>query len=147
MEAAPHAKCGSQMSVGSTTMMWMFIGRKAKPSSAHNCWLQLQHTTYLNGASPQHGFQNVTHLPRLREEKSMVMKKMVMFGAKFGWTFWPFCLETHIFMCGALKLSGIVRANFRLNIAIAMLFVSLKDILPKGPCRTKDASGWRLTTP
>ena len=28
-------------------------------------------------------------------------------------------------MCGALKLSGIVRANFRLNIAIAMLFLSL----------------------
>ena len=29
-------------------------------------------------------------------------------------------------MCGALKLSGIVRANVRLNIAIAMLFWSLK---------------------
>ena len=28
-------------------------------------------------------------------------------------------------MCGALKLSGIVHANFRLNIAIAMLFLSL----------------------
>ena len=28
-------------------------------------------------------------------------------------------------MCGALKLSGIVRANFRLNIAIAMLFLFL----------------------
>ena len=33
-------------------------------------------------------------------------------------------------MCGALKLSGIVRANFRLNIAIAMLFLSLTGHLP-----------------
>ena len=33
-----------------------------------------------------------------------------------------FASKPHIFMCGALKLSGIVRANFRLNIAIAMLF-------------------------
>ena len=33
--------------------------------------------------------------------------------------------KPHIFMCGALKLSGIVRANFRLNIAIPMLFLSL----------------------
>ena len=29
----------------------------------------------------------------------------------------------HVFKCGALKLSGIVRANVRLNIAITMLFV------------------------
>ena len=42
-----------------------------------------------------------------------------------------FASKPHIFMCGALKLSGIVRANFRLNIAIAMLFWSLKY-----PCRT-----------
>ena len=34
--------------------------------------------------------------------------------------------KPHIFMCGALKFSGIVRANFRLNIAIPMLFLSLK---------------------
>ena len=33
-----------------------------------------------------------------------------------------FASKPHIFMCGALKLSGIVRANFRLNIAIPMLF-------------------------
>ena len=33
-----------------------------------------------------------------------------------------FASKPYIFMCGALKLSGIVRANFRLNIAIAMLF-------------------------
>ena len=32
-----------------------------------------------------------------------------------------FASKPHIFMCGALKLSGIVRANFRLNIAIAIL--------------------------
>ena len=32
----------------------------------------------------------------------------------------PFCLEPHIFMCGALKLSGIFRANVRLNISIPM---------------------------
>ena len=31
-------------------------------------------------------------------------------------------------MYGALKLSGIVRANIRLNIAIPMLFVSLSKI-------------------
>ena len=36
-----------------------------------------------------------------------------------------FASKPHVFMCGALKLSGIVRANFRLNIAIAMLFWSL----------------------
>ena len=36
-----------------------------------------------------------------------------------------FASKPHIFMCGALKLSGIVRANVRLNIAIAMLFWSL----------------------
>ena len=34
-----------------------------------------------------------------------------------------FASKPHIFMCGALKFSGIVRANFRLNIAIPMLFV------------------------
>ena len=33
--------------------------------------------------------------------------------------------KPHIFMCSALKLSGIVRANVRLNIAIPMLFGSL----------------------
>ena len=33
-----------------------------------------------------------------------------------------FASKPHIFMCGALKLSGIVRANVRLNIAIPMLF-------------------------
>ena len=36
-----------------------------------------------------------------------------------------FASKPHIFMCGALKLSGIVRANVRLNIAILMLFWSL----------------------
>ena len=38
-----------------------------------------------------------------------------------------FASKPHIFMCGALKLSGIVRANVRLNIAIPMLFWSLKQ--------------------
>ena len=39
-----------------------------------------------------------------------------------------FASKPHIFMYGALKLSGIVRANFRLNIAIAMLFLSLTRV-------------------
>ena len=33
-----------------------------------------------------------------------------------------FASKTHIFMCGALELSGIVRANVRLNIGTPMLF-------------------------
>ena len=36
-----------------------------------------------------------------------------------------FASKPHVFMCGALKSSGIVRANVRLNIASAMLFWSL----------------------
>ena len=36
-----------------------------------------------------------------------------------------FASKPHIFMCGTLKLSGIVRANIRLNIAIPMLVLSL----------------------
>ena len=40
-----------------------------------------------------------------------------------------FASKPHIFMCGALKLSGIVRANFCLNIAIPMLFWSLTYVL------------------
>ena len=36
-----------------------------------------------------------------------------------------FASKPHIFKCGALKLSGIVRANVRLNIAIPMLCLSL----------------------
>ena len=36
-----------------------------------------------------------------------------------------FASKPHIFICGSLKLSGTVRANVRLNIAIAMLFLSL----------------------
>ena len=39
-------------------------------------------------------------------------------------------------MCGALKLSGIVRANFRLNIAIAMLFFGpYLSVTPLLSCR------------
>ena len=36
-----------------------------------------------------------------------------------------FASKRHIFMCGALKLSGIVHAHVRLNIAIPMLNFSL----------------------
>ena len=36
-----------------------------------------------------------------------------------------FASKPHIFMCGALKLSGIVRANVCLNIAIPILSLSL----------------------
>ena len=35
-----------------------------------------------------------------------------------------FASKPHIFMCSTLKLSGILRANVRLNIAIPMLFGS-----------------------
>ena len=44
-----------------------------------------------------------------------------------------FASKPHMFMCGALKLSGIVRANFRLNIAIAMLFLSLILLIRDAP--------------
>ena len=37
----------------------------------------------------------------------------------------PLASKPQIFMCGALKLPGIVRANVRLNIAIPMFFLSL----------------------
>ena len=39
-----------------------------------------------------------------------------------------FASKPHILMCGALKLSGIVRANVRLDIAIAMFFLSLTSL-------------------
>ena len=51
---------------------------------------------------------------------------MVMFGAKFGWTFWPFLPRDSTFSCAVpSSCREIVRANFRLNIAIPMLFWSL----------------------
>ena len=37
--------------------------------------------------------------------------------------------KPRIFICGALKLSGIVRANVRLKIAIPMFFLSLNPNL------------------
>ena len=45
-------------------------------------------------------------------------------------------------MRGALKLSGIVRANLRLNIAIPMLSLSLKiDVLVhRHPCNTLETA-------
>ena len=46
-----------------------------------------------------------------------------------------FASKPHMFMCGALKLSGVVRANVRLNIAIPMLFWSL--ILLRGSVRKR----------
>ena len=57
--------------------------------------------------------------PTLRGAESMVMKfHGNARGQSSGEFSGPFCLETHIFKCSALKLSRIVRANVRLNIAI-----------------------------
>ena len=41
-----------------------------------------------------------------------------------------FASKPHIFICGALKLSAIVRTNVRLNIAIPMLFFSKQGSTP-----------------
>ena len=61
-----------------------------------------------------------------REEKSMVLKKHGNLRGEVRVNFLAlFAFKPHIFMCGALKLSGIVRANVRLNIAITMLLLSL----------------------
>ena len=38
-----------------------------------------------------------------------------------------FASKPDTFMCGALRLSGILRANVRLNIAIPMLFWPLNE--------------------
>ena len=60
----------------------------------------------------------------------MVMKKKCNVRGEVRVNFLAlFASKPHIFMCGALKLSGIVRANFRLNIAIAMLFWSLTKVI------------------
>ena len=58
-----------------------------------------------------------------------------------------FASKPHIFMCGALKLSGIVRANFRLNIAIAMLFGSLNIGLAKHSHRFRNARDLPRSSP
>ena len=42
-----------------------------------------------------------------------------------------YALKPQILMCGALKLSGIVRANVRLNIAIPILFGSLTSVVSR----------------
>ena len=53
----------------------------------------------LKGAKEKRTLQNTLSDDRFsalfRGAESMVWNSMVMFGAKFGWTFWPFfCLET-----------------------------------------------------
>ena len=45
-----------------------------------------------------------------------------------------FASKPHIFMCGALKLSGIVRATVRLNIAIPILVLVPKAAYNCRPC-------------
>ena len=63
-----------------------------------------------------------------REEKGMVMKFHGNVRSKVRVNFLALVAsKPHIFMCGALKLSGIVRANVRLNIAIPILVLSLSS--------------------
>ena len=64
----------------------------------------------------------------LRGAESMVVKFHGNVRGEVRVNFLAFFVASklHIFMCGALKLSGIVRANVRLNIAIPMLFWSLR---------------------
>ena len=58
-----------------------------------------------------------------RGAESMVMKFHGNVRGEFRVNFLAlFASKPHIFMCGALKLSGIVRTNVRLNIAIPMFF-------------------------
>ena len=60
---------------------------------------------------------------RFREEKSMVMKFHGNVRGEVRVNFLAlFASKPHIFMLGALKLSGVVRANVRLSIAIPRLF-------------------------
>ena len=60
-----------------------------------------------------------------REEKSMVMKLHGNVRGEVRVNFLAlFASKAHIFMCGTLKLSGIVRPNVCLNIAIPVLFLS-----------------------
>ena len=64
--------------------------------------------------------------PKVRGAESMVMKFHGNVRGEVRVNFLAlFASKPHNFMCGALKLSGIVRANFRLNIAIPMLLWSL----------------------
>ena len=68
-------------------------------------------------------------LPNFRSAESMVMKFQGNVRGKVRVNFLAlFASKPHIFMRGALTLSGIVRANVRLNIAIPMLFWSLPNL-------------------
>ena len=67
--------------------------------------------------------------PKIRGAESMVMKFHGNVRGEVRVNFLAlFVSKPHIFMCGALNLSGIARTNVRLNIAIPMLFWSLKRI-------------------
>ena len=73
-----------------------------------------------NVRNPKH------HYFTFRSAESMVMKFHGNVRGEVRVNFRAlFASEPHIFMCGTLKLSGIVRANVCLNIAIPMLFWSL----------------------
>ena len=62
-------------------------------------------------------------LSNLRGAESMVMKFHGNVQGEVRVNFLAlFASKTHILMCSALKLSGIVRGDVRLNIAIPMLF-------------------------
>ena len=72
------------------------------------------------------GVPEVLLVHSLRGAESMVMKFHGNVRGEVRVNFLTlFSSKSHIVMCGALKLSGIVRANVRLNIAIPMLFWSL----------------------
>ena len=58
------------------------------------------------------GCSTSSALDRIREEKNMVMKKHGNVRGEVRVNFLAlFASKPHIFMCSALKLSGIVRAN------------------------------------
>ena len=80
-----------------------------------------------------------------RKEKSMVMKKHDNVRGEVRVNFLAlFASKPHSFMRGALKLSGIVRAKVRLNIAISMLFLLLIFWVRRPPGRVGvfHAKGW-----
>ena len=65
----------------------------------------------------------LSHHLKFREEKSMVMKFHGNVRGEVRVNFLALLAsKPRSFMCGALRLSGIVRANVRLNIAIPMPF-------------------------
>ena len=85
---------------------------------------------------PIHESVFVSPGPKSGKKKSMVMKFHGNVRGEVRVNFLAlFASKPHSFTCGALKLSRIVRANFRLNIAIPMLFLSLT----KGPAIRKNS--------